>query len=198
MDLGLLLFRLVIGLTIAAHGSQKLFGAFGGGGISGTGAFFENRLGFRPGKVHASIAGLTEVSAGIALALGLLTPIPAAAIVGTMVVAAIAAHRDGGFFITKGGYEYNVVLGAAAAMFAFTGPGNASIDHALGFELSGVVWGTLATFFGIITGCCVLAGRGRIADAEDAEPTADAAEVAGGVEATFDRTDARSQTEADV
>lgn len=193
MDLGLLLFRLVVGLTLAAHGSQKLFGVMGGGGIAGTGGFFENQFGFRPGKVYATMAGVTEFAAGLGLALGLLTPVSAAAIVGTMVVAGVAAHKDAGFFITKGGYEYTFIIASGAAMFAFTGPGELSIDNALGFDLSGVAWGTIATLFGVIAGCCILAGRGRITDPEDeATDTADSAEVTGGVEATFDRAESHT------
>ena len=79
MDLGLLIVRLVIGITLAAHGSQKLLGWFGGGGIAGTGPFFE-QLGFRPGRLHAALASIAETGGGLLLAAGLLTPLAAAAI----------------------------------------------------------------------------------------------------------------------
>jgi putative oxidoreductase len=201
MTLGLLLLRVVVGLTLAAHGSQKLFGWFGGGGIAGTGAFFESRLHFRPGRVHATMAGLSEFCGGLGLAIGLLTPLAAAAVVGVMLVAGWAGHRSSGFFITKGGYEYTVILGAAAAALAFTGPGHVSVDHALGWNLSGAVWGFVAVLFGLVAGACVMGGRGRVE--EEAEPAASAQvqaqpkTVAGGRDAGIDRSETRAPSEAE-
>src|SRR5205823_7286177 len=116
-------------LTLAAHGAQKLFGAFGGHGLAATGGFFENVLGFRPGKIHAALAGLGELGGGLLLALGLLTPLGGAATVGVMTVAALAVHRQNGYFITEGGYEYTVILATAALALAFTGAGSISLDH---------------------------------------------------------------------
>src|SRR5678815_1050474 len=86
MDIGLLVLRLAVGLTMAAHGGQKLFGWFGGYGIAGTGGFLES-LGFRPGKVHAGLAGTAELLGGLLIALGLLTPVGAALVIAVMVVA---------------------------------------------------------------------------------------------------------------
>jgi putative oxidoreductase len=86
MNIGLLLFRLAVGVTVAAHGSQKLFGWFGGPGLSGTGQFFM-MLGFPPGRRHASMAGLAETVGGLLLASGFLTPLAAAAIIAVMIVA---------------------------------------------------------------------------------------------------------------
>jgi uncharacterized membrane protein YphA (DoxX/SURF4 family) len=91
MNLGLLLLRLTVGLTIAAHGSQKLFGWFSGPGLSGTGQFF-TMLGFPPGRRHASMAGLSETVGGLLLALGLLTPLAAAAKIAVMIVAVFSVH----------------------------------------------------------------------------------------------------------
>lgn len=108
MDLGLLIVRLVIGITLAAHGSQKLLGWFGGGGIAGTGPFFE-QLGFRPGRLHAALAGIAETGGGLLLAAGLLTPLAAAAILGVMVVAVGSVHGKKGFFLQNGG---SIQLGA--------------------------------------------------------------------------------------
>ncbi|MDQ1439017.1 MAG: putative oxidoreductase [Acidimicrobiaceae bacterium] len=184
MTVGLLILRLVVGLGLAAHGCQKLFGWFGGGGIAGTGAFFENHLRLRPGRVHATLAGLTELGGGLGLVLGLLTPVAAAAVVGVMLVAGASAHRGKGFFVTQGGFEYTLVLGAVGAALAYTGPGRASIDHALGWDLNGFVWGTVATLFGIVAGLCLLAGRTRLVEGDTA--------VAGGREAGLERSESAS------
>ena len=121
MSIGLLILRLVVGLGLAAHGAQKLFGWFGGYGISGTGQFLE-QLGFRPGRLQAAIAGGTELVGGLFLAVGFLTPAAAAAIVAVMLVAAVSVHVKAGFFAQNGGYEYTLVLGGAALTLAFTGP----------------------------------------------------------------------------
>src|SRR5438093_4811227 len=96
MSIGLLILRLVVGVTLAAHGAQKLFGWFGGYGIAGTGQFLE-QLGFRPGRLHAAQAGIAELLGGLFLATGLLTPAAAAAVVAVMVVAAVSAHLKNGF-----------------------------------------------------------------------------------------------------
>jgi putative oxidoreductase len=147
MEIGLLVIRLAIGLTLAAHGAQKLFGMFGGYGLAGTGGFMET-LGFRPGKRHAALAGLSEFGGGMLFALGLLTPLAAAVIIGVMTVAAATAHRGKGFFVSGGGWEYNVILIAVAAAIACTGPGRISLDNALGIETTGVVWGAIALAVG--------------------------------------------------
>jgi putative oxidoreductase len=158
MDLGLLIARLVIGLTLAAHGSQKLFGWFGGGGIAGTAPFFE-QLGFRPGRLQAALAGIAETAGGLLLAAGLLTPLAAAALIGTMVVAVGSVHWGKGFFLSTGGFEYNLVLAAGALAVAFTGPGAISLDRALGVSLSGTSWGLAALVLGLLTGAGELSTR---------------------------------------
>src|SRR5215472_5305990 len=96
MNIGILLLRLAVGLTLSVHGSQKLFGWFGGPGLNSTGQFFEERLGFRPGRRHALLAGLGEAGGGLLLALGLLTPIGAAAVISVMVVAVFSFHIQKG------------------------------------------------------------------------------------------------------
>lgn len=189
MTLGLLILRVVVGLTLAAHGSQKLFGAFGGGGIKGTAAFFEQHLRFKPGKTYATMAGATEFGAGLALVLGLFTPLASAAVIGAMVVAGVSAHKDNGFFITRGGYEYTLILATAAATLAFVGPGRLSIDRALGWDLSGTVWGFAAIILGTAFGLGVLSARGRDA----ADETADETAVEGGREEALDRTESRDR-----
>ena len=127
MDIWLLLLRLTLGLTLAAHGTQKLFGWFGGPGLDATGQFFE-MIGFIPGRRHAVRAGLAETGGGLLLALGLITPVAAALLFSVMLVAAVTVHIKKGFFAQNGGYEYNLVLGIAALTLAFTGPGSLSLD----------------------------------------------------------------------
>ncbi|CAM4428774.1 Putative oxidoreductase MhqP [Mycobacterium basiliense] len=123
-DVGLLILRLVLGLTLAAHGFNKFFG---GGRIPGTARWFES-IGMKPGTFHAAIAASTEVAAGLGLAAGLLTPIPAAGFVSLMVVAAWTVHRPNGFFIVKEGWEYNLVLAVSAIAVATVGAGKLSLD----------------------------------------------------------------------
>jgi len=123
-DVGLLILRLVLGLTLAAHGFNKFFG---GGRIPGTARWFES-IGMKPGKFHAALAATTEVSAGLGLAAGLLTPIPAAGFVSLMLVAAWTVHRPNGFFIVKEGWEYNLVLALSAVAVATLGAGRLSLD----------------------------------------------------------------------
>ncbi|MGA9490895.1 MAG: DoxX family protein [Mycobacterium sp.] len=123
-DVGLLILRLVLGLTLAAHGFNKFFG---GGRIPGTAGWFES-IGMKYGKFQAVVAASTEIGAGLGLAAGLLTPIPAAGFVALMFVAAWTVHRKNGFFIVKEGWEYNLILAAAAVAVATTGPGQYSLD----------------------------------------------------------------------
>lgn len=124
-SLGLLIIRLVFGLLFAAHGAQKLFGWFGGYGLTGTGGFMES-LGLKPGKFHAALAGAGEIAAGLLLALGLWLPVAALLVVVTMLVAIVKVHGPKGLLAT-GGYEYNLVLIAMAVGLAFTGPGSYTI-----------------------------------------------------------------------
>ncbi|MGP4086986.1 DoxX family protein [Streptomyces sp. KR55] len=132
-DLGLLLLRLGTGGVLAAHGAQKLFGWFGGGGIEGTGQWFES-VGYKPGKASAMAAGLAEFGGGTLLALGLATPAAGAVAAGDMAGAAVV-HAPSGFFATEGGYEYAATLGLSATGIAIAGPGRLSLDHALGHIL---------------------------------------------------------------
>jgi putative oxidoreductase len=123
-DVGLLILRLVLGVTLAAHGYNKFFG---GGRIPGTARWFES-IGMKPGKFHATVAASTEMAAGLGLAVGLLTPIPAAGFVSLMLVAAWTVHRNNGFFIVKEGWEYNLVLAVSAVVVATLGAGRLSLD----------------------------------------------------------------------
>lgn len=158
MDLGLLVLRVVVGGLFAGHGTQKLFGWFGGHGLEGTGGFFE-QLGYRPGKPHASLAGLSEAGGGLLLVLGLLTPLACAAIVGVMVNAIVAVHAPKGVWNTDGGIEYPLVLMASASALAFTGAGDFSLDSALGWRLSGYGWGVFAVALGLLGGVVLSSTR---------------------------------------
>jgi putative oxidoreductase len=131
MEVGLLLARVVFGTLMAAHGSQKLFGWFGGYGLNGTGGYFES-LGFRPGRLFAAAAGLAEFGGGLLLALGLLGPLGSALILATMVVAAVTVHLQHGLFAMTNGVEVPLLYATSASALGLTGPGAYSLDAALG------------------------------------------------------------------
>ena len=126
-DVGVLILRVVCGLTMAAHGYNKFFGP---GGLGGTAGWFDS-IGMKPGMFHARVAATTELAAGLGLAVGLLTPVPAGGFVALMLVAAWTVHKDNGFFIVKEGWEYNLVLAGAAVGIAALGAGRLSLDYAL-------------------------------------------------------------------
>src|SRR3954451_15685188 len=148
MDVGLLLVRGVVGALFMGHGTQKLFGWFGGHGLEGTGGFMHS-LGFRPGKPFAALGGMSEFFGGLFFALGLFTPFAAAVIIAMMVNAALSVHAGNGLWITNNGVEYPLVAGTIAAAIAFTGPGAASIDNAFGWDLAGEQWGIAALAMGL-------------------------------------------------
>lgn len=123
LDLGLLIIRLVVGLTFVGHGAQKLFGWFGGAGISAFGEWLES-IGVKPGgKIWAIFAGTFEFVGGLLFAAGVLTPVGAAMIALIMLDAILTVHGKNGFWVEKGGYEYNLVLIAVVIGVALTGPG---------------------------------------------------------------------------
>lgn len=158
MDVGILLLRLTVGLALAAHGSQKVFGWFGGYGPDATGQFME-QLGFRPGRRHALAAGLVEFVGGLLLAIGFLTPLGAALIVSVMIVAAATVHWKNGFFITSGGYEFNLLIGVAALAIAFTGPGAISVDGMVGYPAGNNAIGVGAAVIAVVGALGQLAQR---------------------------------------
>ncbi len=158
MDVGLLVVRVVVGLLIAGHGAQKLFGWFGGGGVAGTGRSFDS-LGYRPGRRMAVLAGVSELAGGVFLAVGFFTPLAGAAVVGIMVNAIVAAHSGNGPWAVHGGWELELTYAVVAAGVAFTGPGRYSLDHAFDWALTGTAWGITTAVVGIYAALIVLAVR---------------------------------------
>jgi putative oxidoreductase len=147
MRLAKLSTRVLIGALFVGHGTQKLKGWFGGPGIEGMTAGME-QMGMHPPKRNAYAAGLSETVGGGLLALGLFTPFAASVLTGTMLVAIEKVHRANGPWVSGGGWEYNAVLIAAALAFAENGPGDVSLDHALGIERSGALTGLAAAAVG--------------------------------------------------
>ena len=146
-DTAALVLRVIVGITLIAHGYNHVFGP---GGIQGTARWFAS-MGLRPGIVHAWMSGLVELAAGAGLVAGFLTPFSAGAIMGTMVVAGITAHRTNGFFIFRPGqgYEYVLMIAVVCAAIAILGPGEASLDHLIGIELDGWVGAVIALAIGV-------------------------------------------------
>jgi len=165
MDAGLLLARLVIGPLMAAHGTQKLFGWFGGYGLTGTGGFFEG-LGFRPGRFFAATAAAAEITGGVLLTLGLLGPIGPALMISVMVVAAVSVHWPN-VFAQSNGIEVPLLYGATAAALALTGFGAYSLDNVLGLNQ---VWTPALTW--IVLGIGVLGGIANLGLRRPAAQTA--------------------------
>lgn len=147
MKIGRLLLRLTVGGFFFGHGTQKLFGWFGGHGLDATAQMFDG-LGMRPGRRNAVAAGVAEAGGGAALALGLATPLAAGALTSVMLTAINRVHLKNGPWATNGGYEYNAVLIAAVLALAEVGPGELSLDNAMGQERSGPGWAALAAAIG--------------------------------------------------
>ncbi len=155
-DAAILGSRLVVGGYLAAHGAQKLVGAFDGPGLDGAGGFFES-LGLRPGKPHATAASLAEVGGGLLTAAGLAHPAGPTAIASTMAVAGSTAHRGQGPFAKDGGPELPIAYIAASAALAAAGPGRFSLDRLLGTRLPGKAIAVTAAFGA--AGAAAIAGR---------------------------------------
>lgn len=133
-DAGLLVARIALGLAMAGHGLQKLFGWFGGFGLEGTAGFFET-LGFNPGTLFAVAAGGSELVGGVLIALGLLGALGPAMVVGVMLVAVVTVHLPNGFFAANNGYELPLLYGVVALVLAFTGFGRYAVDQKLNFPV---------------------------------------------------------------
>lgn len=150
----MLLLRVAFGLTMAAHGYAKVFK---GGKLAGTAGWFDS-IGMKPGAVHARLAAGTEILAGVGLAVGLLTTFSAMGFVGIMLVAGYTVHRSNGFFIVSEGWEYTFILAVAAVAIAMLGPGEWSLDNAIGIDrdLDGWTGLVLAAGGGIAAGVAQL------------------------------------------
>src|SRR5918996_3062666 len=133
LSAGLLVARLVLGLLMAGHGAQKLFGWFGGHGLTGTAGFFES-LGFRPGRAFAAAAALAELGGGLLVALGLLGPVGPALIISVMIVAALTVHWGHGLLSTSNGIEVPLLYAAGGLALALTGYGAYSLDALFGLQ----------------------------------------------------------------
>lgn len=162
MDIGLLILRLLTGLLLAGHAVQKLFGWCSGMGPDATGALFE-KWGHRPGRPLAVLAGVCELTGGVLLAVGLFTPLGAAVVTGTMLVAATALAPQG-LWAAKGGSELPALYGIVAGTLAFTGPGRWSLDRALALHMAGTGWGLAALALAVVSAGAAL-GRRRMASA---------------------------------
>jgi putative oxidoreductase len=161
LSIGLLLVRVIVGFIMAAHGTQKLFGWFGGYGLRGTGEFFV-QLGFQPGAAFAAAASISEILSGLLVAFGLLGPIGPALMVSVMIVALITVHWEHGLFATNNGIELPLLYAAAAFGLALTGFGQYSLDASLGIAgrwPASLTW--IALVVGIIGGFANVALRRR-------------------------------------
>ena len=159
MDAGLMVARVVFGLLMAAHGTQKLFGWFGGHGLAAVSGMFES-LGFRPGRFFAATAAVTEIGSGLLMAIGLFGPVGPALMVAVMIVAAVSVHWPNGLFAMENGIELPLLYAAGAAALTLTGPGRYSLDAWLGLSslwTPELAWTALAA--GIVGGAANLAAR---------------------------------------
>lgn len=167
-----LLCRLLIGGLFVAHGTQKLFGWFGGSGIKGATEMMAG-LKLEPAKRNAVMAGVTEAGSGVLLATGLATPLAASGLIGVMTTAIRTVHWPKGFWNYNGGYEYNLVLIATLAALAESGPGELSFDHVLGLERPGTKVGLAAVALGVAGSIATVEiGRRNAARLDASKPAA--------------------------
>jgi putative oxidoreductase len=174
MDIALLLLRLVVGLYLAAHGAQKLFGWFEGYGFSATQGFIGGMLGYRPAWLWTLAVGLAEFVGGLLFALGLLSPIGAIAVAAAMLSATLVPHWSKGPFGTKGGYEQTLTNLAVGVGVALAGPGAYSLDHLLGINLP-VVFSDAVALMALVGVLVGLVSRRVAAAQPQAQPHANAA-----------------------
>lgn len=165
LDTASLILRVVLGVTLIAHGWNH---GFGPGGLKGTAGWFES-IGLRPAKVHAAVSSYLELAAGAALVVGFLVPFAAAAGIGIMTVAFVTVHRRNGFFIFREGegYEYVMTVAFALTALAVLGGGQASLDHALGLDLDGIAIGLGAAAAGVVGAVGMLVTSWRPARTSD-------------------------------
>lgn len=150
-NLALLLIRATLGLFMAGHGAQKLFGSFGGPGIEGTAGFMES-LGLKPGKQWAIVGGASEFGGGVLTLLGLLSPLGSLGVIGSMAIATTKVHWDNPIWVTEGGAEFPVTNSVVATALMMTGPGAISLDRLFGLRVPRWI-----SFLGLVTLAVVVA-----------------------------------------
>jgi putative oxidoreductase len=168
LNTGLLILRLVVGIGLAAHGAQKLFGWWGGPGVRGLHLHLTN-MRFRPASLWVAGAVASEIGGGLLLALGLLSPLGSVGVGASMLMAIAAFHWGKGFFGQRGGYETPLLYLVAGATVGLTGPGSYSLDSLFGISLPEPVVGVVAAALAVGGVAVALAGRRRpVAPAEQA------------------------------
>jgi putative oxidoreductase len=166
-----LLARVTIGVLFVGHGTQKLFGWFGGGGPEGTAQGFES-MGLRPGKRNAILAGIAETTGGLLFALGAATPAAAAALTSVMATAIKTVHWEKGVWSSQGGYEYNLVLLVTGFGLTENGPGPWSVDGLLGRQRWGSAWALGALLAGAAGSAAALSAASQEEPAPEPQPAA--------------------------
>jgi putative oxidoreductase len=172
MELGLLVLRVVVGALFVGHGAQKLFGLFGGHGVTGTAGFFD-QIGLRPARLHAVASGIAEAAGGVLLALGLVTPLAAVLLTAVMTAAVLTVHLRNGLWASANGYEYNLVMVAVVFALAAVGAGDWSLDNVLDLDVAGAGWALGALGLGLLGGLgAVLSSRFQRTERTTPQPTA--------------------------
>jgi putative oxidoreductase len=177
VGVGLLLLRAVVGGLMAGHGAQKLFGSFSGPGLEGTGGFLES-LDLRPGKRWAWLAGLSEFGGGVLTVLGFLNPLGPLGIIGSMAMATTKVHWNKPIWVTSGGAELPVINIAAATAIMIAGPGDLSLDEALGTKLP--AWVAPVGLVGVAATAAYGMTQGGVASPEPSQEEAAGGELSGG------------------
>jgi putative oxidoreductase len=154
-DIGLLAVRGTVGLLLVGHGAQKLFGVFGGLGLDGTAKAF-GTMGYTPAKFFAWLTGASELTGGLLLVLGLLTPLGAAAIIGVMVNAIVTVHWSHGVWAPEG-FEFPFLVAMVSTGLGFTGPGRLSLDRGRSWADGGLTPGLFSLALGLVAALVVLA-----------------------------------------
>jgi len=180
MGIGRLLLRVVIGGIFIGHGMQKLTGAFGGGGLSGTEKMMEKTRMY-PTNRNALAAALSETLGGCAIVLGAGMPAATATVTSVMATAVEKVHRRNGFWNANGGYEFNLALVAAATALTIDGPGPLSVDALVGKHRWGVFWGLAGLGAGLLASSFAieLGNDAAPADAEEAPEKIESEEASG-------------------
>jgi putative oxidoreductase len=168
IDLAILLIRLAVGLTFAAHGAQKAFGWWGGPGLAKWRGAVAS-MGFRPTELFVAASILAELVGGIALAAGILTPVAVMLFLGQSTVIIFKAHWSKGFFSTRGGFEFPLVLAVGAAAIGIAGPGQVSLDQLIKLEPAATVRGAFLVI-GVLGGLAALAIPSLMAERPAPDP----------------------------